>query len=873
MNVNCRYEAFLKSFDSKKFQKLRPGQKYVLDKYSNEFSDYKTKKDVAIELPTGAGKSLISLLIAESWRKEGKKVAILTANKTLARQMKSEASELGIPSVLMEGRGIDIPPKLKREYHRSLKIGIMNYWIYFNQNPVIDSADLIIMDDAHLAEHCLHSLYSVEINNIDQNQLFNNIVTELVEKFPEYTVLHDALDENAIRSSPPELLSFIDQVGIEPILKEIIDSHCSLQSDTDLKFRWQRIRNSLKEANIYLGADSIWIRPYIYPINTNQHFQSAEQRLYMSATIGDPGDLCRRLGIKKINKIPVPQNLAENTNGRRLLVMNRIDDSDLPERLQVAILESLKVHPKSVWLCSSKREAQNYRDVVSEWLEINGFTKHPTWMLTNLGDEIERFKNSEKGHLFVAGRFDGMDFNADECRLVILATLPRAINIQEEFFCAYLRDSGFMFKRLNQRIIQALGRCNRDEGDFGVYVLGDRRFATHFGRESNRKGIPKNIMAEIDLAEDSTESTNEDLMDSINKFMNENFEEYDKDLEDALELVPEKQNNDSDIETQNEVIGWSALFFSKNYGIAAEKFSECYEDAKEKNHIEIAAFYGWCYAKALYLEGLSGNIASKNKALEVFEQSIIRGGQSSWFNRMRISLNRANKSASAKEVTPLENCATVIIQRFDEHLESLGVKGKKFKNWSDKIHSDLESNSHNEFQRGLLELGDLLGYCRTAPKHNASTDCRWRGVFGNSKEVITFEIKIEHEESNEISPYAIGQAHNQIHRALREFEEYGYTVRGTITTHLTKIHDSADSSAGNIKIITRSAILNLWNRVFVILKKYRDLWSLDNIEARKNAAIMITPLLPKDGWLLRSLDKEDRWISDEILLSEWPHSN
>ncbi len=29
----------------------------------------------------------------------------------------------------------------------------------------------------------------------------------------------------------------------------------------------------------------------------------------------------------------------------------------------------------------------------------------------------------------------------------------------------YLRDSGFMKRRLNQRIVQALGRCNRADED------------------------------------------------------------------------------------------------------------------------------------------------------------------------------------------------------------------------------------------------------------------------------------------------------------------------------------------------------------------------------------------------------------------------
>lgn len=235
----------------------------------------------------------------------------------------------------------------------------------------------------------------------------------------------------------------------------------------------------------------------------------------MSATIGEPSDLCRRLGVRKIEKIPILPNLSETTSGRRLLIMNRIEDKEIATKVGTSIMTSLKKHPKSVWMCTSNNEAIKLSQIVSEWLNENGLVGHNSWILSSLGDEIDQFKSSNNGHLFVAGRFDGMDFQGDECRLVVLFTLPRAINIQEEFLCAYLRDAGFMKRRLNQRIIQALGRCNRTHDDYAVYILADKRFATHFGRESNKEGLPKNIVAEIDMAEDIAEFEIDELENTI----------------------------------------------------------------------------------------------------------------------------------------------------------------------------------------------------------------------------------------------------------------------------------------------------------------------------------------------------------------------
>ena len=98
--------------------------------------------------------------------------------------MVSEAGALGVPAVLMEGAGRDIPGADKRAYQRAQRIAVMNYWVYFNQNPVIDPADLLVMDDAHLAEHCLHSLYSVEIDKYQHDALFTSLMTELRRDIP-----------------------------------------------------------------------------------------------------------------------------------------------------------------------------------------------------------------------------------------------------------------------------------------------------------------------------------------------------------------------------------------------------------------------------------------------------------------------------------------------------------------------------------------------------------------------------------------------------------------------------------------------------------------------------------------------------------------
>ncbi|MCL4534919.1 MAG: DEAD/DEAH box helicase family protein [Chloroflexi bacterium] len=864
------YTKFLALFHSDKFKELWPAQSYVLNSYAQSFTSH---ADVAVELPTGGGKTLISLLVAEQWRRSNRKVAILSANKTLARQMRSEAQALGIPAVLMEGSRYDIPSQDKRSFQRAQSVAIMNYWVYFNQHPVIDPANLVVMDDAHLAEHCLHSLYSVEISRFEHKDLFARLVAELASRFPEYAVLADALTDDPSPTTPPELLSFVDQIAFAPQLKSIIDESPLLHSDKDLSFRWARARNSISEANIYLGLNSIWIRPYIYPLTSNPHYDTANQRLYLSATIGEPADLSRRLGVRRVVKIPVPDEYAEKTFGRRLIIMPREEEDGGLGNVGAAVVTALRAHPKCVWLCLSQAEALKLQSALPKWLASNGLVGHTTWLLTSLGNEIDEFKHSSKGHLLVAGRFDGMDFSGDECRLVVLMTLPRAINLQEEFISAYLRDSGFMTNRLNQRIVQALGRCNRSDDDFGVYVLADRRIAAYFGRESNKAHLPGNMVAEIDMAQDVADDPTS-CVPRLEKFLRAEFREYDQDLQDYRAAVGSAPQQNEIVDTaSDEVVAWNALFASQNYKVAAQSFDKCWQTSRAANLREMAALHGYHLAKALYLASRLGEPSAREKALAVMEQAIQRGGRSSWFNRMRASLNRAWRTGNVSAEIARQEYAETIVRTFDSLLETTGTRGNRFEEWCQSVTAQLGADDHKTYQRGLRELGRTLGYTATIPTGTGVCDCLWRGVFGNSREVITFEAKIEQQQRGQLSSADVGQVHSQFNRAVTEYGSSGYTVRSVLVSHLQALTPDAESAAGGIRVVTKQSLLDLWDKVRLTLSVYRDGWSLDDLAVRAAAADALRTRVPTTGWLVRALSVDHRFVSGGDLLADWgsPH--
>lgn len=95
------WQARLKAKNSVKFDEFYPAQEAALNSYSEGFLQ---APSVAIELPTGSGKSLIALMILDFWMHQGKKTAVLCGTKNLARQFKEEAEALGM-AIYMNTRG------------------------------------------------------------------------------------------------------------------------------------------------------------------------------------------------------------------------------------------------------------------------------------------------------------------------------------------------------------------------------------------------------------------------------------------------------------------------------------------------------------------------------------------------------------------------------------------------------------------------------------------------------------------------------------------------------------------------------------------------------------------------------------------------
>ena len=559
-----------------RFSELRPAQEEVLRTYASGMHEL---SDIAIELPTGAGKTLIALLILEYWRKQGNRAAILTGNKTLAKQLEGEANDLGVPTVRFEGRGEDFLPKALRAYRRAQAIAIMNYWVYINQKPAVESADFLVLDDAQLAEGALSSLYSAQITRWEHNELFSELM-RLIAAYSDSPVADDFVKEIEVGPwRPIDLIPFLAMLDmwdeIETLLDmKLSDADSSDAAWTDLRFRWGRIRHRGRQTLMLVSPDEIVFRPYIYPAQDYKLLSAARQRIYMSATLHDPEDLRRRLGTPSIRKIETSLELSREQDGRRLLIFNqtasptsRVEPTD---EVLVPLRELLLAEKKSVWLCSSKHEAARWR----RWLEKE-LGEVVTWELTSTGDELEAFSMASEGHLFIGGRFEGMDFPDAACRLAVFPSLPVATGPLERFVCEQLKDASFQRTRMLERIKQGIGRCTRGENDYAVYYLLDTRFQAEMESKEFQALVSERVRRQIEVGLELTQDGMGQVVPFATRFLRGDFSEFDKRENEACPpTIPSTEILEVSRSVTAEVNGWRALFESRNLADACKLFEK-----------------------------------------------------------------------------------------------------------------------------------------------------------------------------------------------------------------------------------------------------------------------------------------------------------
>jgi superfamily II DNA or RNA helicase len=173
-------ESMFRDFSNKTIQGVLTHQGRVLNDYQ---ANALTKTDVAIKLPTGSGKTLVGLLIAEWRRRQNtERVVYVCPTRQLVNQVADEASaKYGMHGsvIAFTGRQASYEADAKARYQSGEAVAVTTYGGLFNANPFFADPHLIIFDDAHAAENYIASYWTLEVRRADHEVLFSALASAL----------------------------------------------------------------------------------------------------------------------------------------------------------------------------------------------------------------------------------------------------------------------------------------------------------------------------------------------------------------------------------------------------------------------------------------------------------------------------------------------------------------------------------------------------------------------------------------------------------------------------------------------------------------------------------------------------------------------
>ncbi len=182
----------------------------LLDAYHQ---NHLTDKDVAVELPTGSGKTLVGMLIAEYRRRAmGERVVLLCPNKQLCGQVEAQGRKYGITTSLLIGPQSKYDPLAFARYRQAKAIAISTYSGVFNSNPAISDPQTIICDDAHAAEGFVASMWTLRVDRSKEKhqQVFERLYSALRPVVPAW--LRRLMDLSSVSPSDRALVDLVPSV-------------------------------------------------------------------------------------------------------------------------------------------------------------------------------------------------------------------------------------------------------------------------------------------------------------------------------------------------------------------------------------------------------------------------------------------------------------------------------------------------------------------------------------------------------------------------------------------------------------------------------------------------------------------------------------
>lgn len=783
--------------------------------------------DVAIELPTGSGKTLVGGLVAEFLRRQDSKpVAYLCPNNLLARQTARKLNEYGIPAVLLVGEVVNWNHADRTRYNRADAVAVSVYSHVFNANPALNNAGLLVLDDAHAAEAYVANPWTMEITRSTYPSVYQDLLSALGDALDPLVLTR--LQNSAEAVSGDRTVYLASPVGIAAnaqLIEQVLDSAViNGKVSIGCRYAWKNIRDHVDRCLVYVSTRQALIRPLIAPTLEHPAFDNPEHRIYMSATLGSGGELERAFGRHRITRIAAPSGWENQGTGRRFFAFPELT-SDLSadrEHTDAFIRGVITQAGRALVLTPDETTATKF--IAKRIPESHTVLRAP-----DVSDDLKPFTTTAAATLVLANRYDGIDLPGDDCRLVVLDGLPTGSDLQEQFLHYSLGAVTVLEERIRARIMQGSGRATRNARDRATVLILRSDLISHLDDRNVRAAMHPEVQAELDFGQCNSMAdgtTSADLLALLELFYANGSEWGEADASiaeerDGYRRVMPPGTGVLQTAVKYEVIAWQEIW-AGNWDRALSAIRQVLDRltpaSTAKRYAALWNYLGFVTARRL--AGQTGDSTLGNTADGYYQRARNAARGTAWASTMTAPSER-DVVSPAPALDPLDEIAmkTVLAnhnladpRRFDAEVTT--------------ARNGLEAtDDHQPFEAALVSLGELAGatesYTYDDTKEQAKPDAVW--IFGDVQWVI-WEAKNRATNTGSIGPKDVQQAGGH----LRTVE----ADRGTPTpvdpacilvSRKPNVLDSARNLAeGHVYLARPEVLLDTFDR---IVRAWRNLRS------------------------------------------------
>ena len=404
----------------------------------SEWNAVRKKRDVLISLNTGAGKTIVGLLIAQSLVNEDlENVVYVCSTIDLVEQTSREASNIGIEHTTRVRRGYS-----NDLFETGKAFCITTYAALFNGLSSIRRnyfPTAIIFDDAHVAESLLRDAFTLRVDVRENKALFDEIAELFRPHFKKLGIhgrFTDSLDHLK------QYTAFVAPGGLferSGRLLEILLRHGAKNHD-EFKYPFAWLEDHLDCCAAIFSRGTFELAPPFLPSLALDIFEQKIRRVYLSATLQSQTEFIRAFG-RQPDEIITPSNDAGN--GERLI----LDGRQVKMGFGPKFAKKLVKGRKCIVAVRDYAHAKAWEDI--------SMPPTPEEFTVALNDFR---KNQAEGAFTLVSRVDGIDLPHETCRIMIMDGLPSATSLLERYQSERLDMANVHASRIANRLVQLFGR-------------------------------------------------------------------------------------------------------------------------------------------------------------------------------------------------------------------------------------------------------------------------------------------------------------------------------------------------------------------------------------------------------------------------------